>query len=104
MTRLIDADAFRKWLCSLFAGSGTHEDDTKEDEEWNASLARIITHLDEAPTAGIIFCCECEYYKTPQRYAYKEPNPYCCRSALVKMSENDFCSKAKKREEIKNEA
>lgn len=48
--RLIDADAFRKWLCALFAGSGTHEDDTKEEEEWNASLARIITHLDEAPT------------------------------------------------------
>lgn len=47
--------------------------------------------------AGIIFCCECEYYKTPQKYAYKSPNPYCCRSALVKMSEDDFCSKAKKR-------
>lgn len=44
--------------------------------------------------AGIIFCCECEYYKTPKRYSYKEPNLYCCRSALVKMSENDFCSKA----------
>lgn len=50
MTRPIDADAFRKWLCALFAGSGTHEDDTKEEEEWNVSLARIITHLDEAPT------------------------------------------------------
>lgn len=46
------------------------------------------------PLVQMIHCKDCEYYKTPQKYSYKEPNPYCCRSALVKMSENDFCSRA----------
>ena len=43
---------------------------------------------------SITYCKDCEYYRTPNKYSYKEPNPYCCRSALTKVSEKDFCSRA----------
>lgn len=70
----------------------------------SASLYELAEAVDMAIKAlkehDITHCKDCVYYKTPQRYAYKEPNPYCCRSALVKMSENDFCSKAKKRGDL----
>lgn len=48
--RLIDADAFREELCKHFAGYGTHENDTKEDVEWNEDLAWFIEKLDNQPT------------------------------------------------------
>lgn len=47
---------------------------------------------------SITHCKDCKYFRTPEKYSYKEPNLYCCRSALTKMSENDFCSKAIRRE------
>ena len=46
----------------------------------------------------VIYCKDCKYYKTPDKYSYAEPNLYCCRSALMKMSENDFCSKGERKE------
>lgn len=55
--RMIDADAFREELCKHFAGYGTHENDTKEDIEWNENLAWFIEQMDKAPTietAGVV--------------------------------------------------
>ena len=88
--RLIDADALKDALGDTRDG----EPIFRPTEFLRMDI--IEKAIDEAPT-GIIFCRECEYYKTPQKYAYNAPNPYCCRSALVKVSEDDFCSKAKKR-------
>lgn len=59
--------------------------------EWAEAVRMAIEALKEK---GITHCKDCEYYRTPDKYSYKEPNPYCCRSALTKVSENDFCSKA----------
>lgn len=47
---------------------------------------------------SIIHCKDCKFFRTPEKYSYKEPNLYCCRSALTKVSENDFCSKAIRKE------
>lgn len=60
-------------------------------EENYIALDMAIEALKEP---NIIYCKDCAYYRTPERYSYKDPNPYCCRSALTKVSENDFCSKA----------
>ena len=63
-----------------------------------SSLEPVEEAVDMATEAlqekSITHCKDCEYYQTPEKYSYKEPNPYCCRSALTKVSENDFCSKA----------
>lgn len=42
MNDLISRSDFKKMLVKQFAGSGTHEDDTKEMDDWNCCLARII--------------------------------------------------------------
>lgn len=65
-------------------------DDLKED----APITPTGKRHEECPLEQMIRCKDCEYYRTPEKYSYKEPNLYCCRSALMKVSENDFCSKA----------
>ena len=58
------------------------------------SVEEAVEMAIDALKENITHCKDCEYYQTPEKYSYKEPNPYCCRSALTKVSENDFCSKA----------
>jgi len=48
--------------------------------------------------ADIVFCKDCKYYKTPDCYSYITQNRYCCRIALTRVSENDFCSKGVRKE------
>ena len=71
-----------------------------EDNETKEALFYAIEALKEQ---SIIHCKDCEYYRTPEKYSYKEPNLYCCRSAFTKVSENDFCSKAIRKEGDRNE-
>ena len=73
--------------------------DLSDDLKTGAPITPTLERNEECPLEQMIHCKDCEYFRTPEKYSYKEPNPYCCRSALVKMSENDFCSKAKKRGE-----
>ena len=40
MNDLISRSDFKKMLVKQFAGSGTHEDDTKEMEGWNCCRAK----------------------------------------------------------------
>lgn len=68
---------------------------TQDKKNLQISIDMAIEALKEQ---NIIYCKDCAYYRTPERYSYKDPNLYCCRSALTKVSENDFCSKAIRRE------
>lgn len=60
--------------------------------------SKCIRYLEEKKEPNIIYCKDCVYYRSPEKYLYKDSNLYCCRSALVKVSENDFCSKAIRKE------
>ena len=42
----------------------------------------------------LVRCKDCEYYKIPTQYRYTN-SKLCCRSALQKVEEDDFCSWAK---------
>lgn len=71
--RLIDADALIEEL--HFCG---------ED--------RAISIVDSSPTvADIVRCKDCEYYNIPTQYRYTN-SKLCCRSALQKVKEDDFCA------------
>ena len=48
-------------LVKQFAGSGTHEDDTKEVDGWICCLVRIIDILYIQATLEIDRCTECNY-------------------------------------------
>lgn len=45
----------------------------------------------------LIYCKDCAFYQAPVKYSYKETTLYCCRSAITKVSEDDYCSKAVRR-------
>lgn len=52
-------------------------------------------------STSLITCKDCAFYRAPVKYSYKETTLYCCRSAITKVSEDDYCSKAERREEAK---
>lgn len=60
-----------------------------------------VSTLGEAVKNGtsLITCKDCVFYRAPVKYSYKETTLYCCRSAITKVSEDDYCSKAERREE-----
>lgn len=50
-----------------------------------------------AKGTSLITCKDCAFYQAPVKYSYKETTLYCCRSAITKVSEDDYCSKAVRR-------
>ena len=56
-----------------------------------------IDTIEEVPSVSaerVVRCKDCEYYNIPTQYRYTN-SKLCCRSALQKVEENDFCSWAK---------
>ena len=72
MNDLISRSDFKKMLVKQFAGSGTHEDDTKEMDGWNCCLARIIDILDRQPTLEIVRCKDCKFKKLKESMSIEQ--------------------------------
>ena len=63
-------------------------------EKYQTSNGEEYITVSEKEYIPVIRCKDCEYYQVPKQYAYKN-SKLCCRSALQKVEENDFCSWAK---------
>ena len=93
-----------KWLhydennlnCSVIVYEGNWGDNKEIESFEKIKLSKVNSKA--LKEESIIHCKDCKYFRTPEKYSYKEPNLYCCRSALTKVSENDFCSKAIRKE------
>ena len=89
---MIDGNKLILWLNDVWYASFKYE-----ESPTSIAIKEVMKAVEEYVSGHdteVVRCKDCEYYNIPTQYRYTN-SKLCCRSALQKVEENDFCSWAK---------